>query len=132
MVFQKTAITIVLLGVGGAICRSQMKQKAGYVDPGLCAGCHRKISEDYARTGMGRSFRSAQAVALPEFNGAEFYHGASEQYFTPYRKDGRYYLRRRQTGFDGSAANVLESEVHYVFGSGNHARSYLHGPRPER
>src|SRR5439155_20082084 len=93
----------------------------GYVDPAQCAGCHRQIAEDYARSGMGRSFRSVGAGSeLPEFNGATFRHDASEQFFTPYRKDGRYYLRRDQAG------NILESEIHYVFGSGNHARSYLH------
>jgi predicted CXXCH cytochrome family protein len=100
---------------------------AGYVDPAVCASCHRQIAEDYARTGMGRSFRSVRSgAALPEFDGATFRHDASEQYFTPYRKDGKYYLRRHQTGFGGSGANVLESEIDYVFGSGNHARSYLH------
>src|SRR5438874_2698853 len=36
------------------------KQGAGarvdYVDSRVCATCHRQIAEDYARTGMGRSF----------------------------------------------------------------------------
>jgi len=100
---------------------------AGYVDPARCTSCHRQIADDYARTGMGRSFRSLRSeVALPEFNGVTFRHDASEQYFTATRKDAGYYLQRRQAGLGGSAANVLESEVHYVVGSGNHARSYLH------
>ena len=72
-----------------------------------------QIAEDYARTGMGRSFRAVRADALlPEFDGKVFRHAASEQYFTPYQKDGRYYLRRHQVGSDGSLANVLDSEVH--------------------
>jgi predicted CXXCH cytochrome family protein len=97
------------------------------VDSALCAGCHRKIAEDYAQTGMGRSLRGVRTdMVLPEFDGKVFRHGASEQYFTPYQKDGKYFLRRHQAGPDGSAANVVDSEVHFVFGSGNHARSYLH------
>jgi hypothetical protein len=99
---------------------------AGYVDPARCAGCHREIAENYARTGMGRSFRSVSGGSLPEFDGKTFYHSASQQYFTPDRRDGRFYLRRHQIGFDGSVTNVLEREVRYIFGSGNHARSYLH------
>ncbi len=75
---------------------------------------------------MGRSFRSVAQASLPEFQGQTFYHRTSEQYLTPYRRDNKFYLRRHQVGFDGAITNVLEKEVHYVFGSGNHARSYLH------
>ena len=42
------------------------------------------------------------------------------------RRDGKYYQRRYQTGFDGKPANVMEKEVHYVIGSGKQVRSYLH------
>jgi tetratricopeptide (TPR) repeat protein len=76
---------------------------------------------------MGRSFRSLPAnLPLPEFNNQTFYHPASQQYFTAHRRDGKPYLRRHQVDANGSITNVLEKEVHYVFGSGNHARSYLH------
>ncbi len=43
-----------------------------------------------------------------------------------YEKGGRYYQRRHQIGFDGGETNVVEKEIHFVIGSGNHARSYLH------
>ena len=32
----------------------------------------------------------------------------------------------RRTGFDGQETNVVEQQIDYVIGSGNHARSYLH------
>src|SRR5205807_1392849 len=50
----------------------------------------------------------------------------SRSYFAMIRRDGKYYQRRYQTGFDGKPANVMEKEVHYVIGSGNQVRSYLH------
>ena len=41
-------------------------------------------------------------------------------------RDGKYYQRRWQTGFDGKETNVDEKQVDFVVGSGNHARTYLH------
>ena len=42
-----------------------------------------------------------------------------------YRKDGKYFQRRHQIGFDGRETNVVEKEVHFVMGSGAHTRTYL-------
>jgi predicted CXXCH cytochrome family protein len=56
----------------------------------------------------------------------QFYHKASDQHFTVYERDGKYYQRRHQVGFDGSETNVVEKQVDFVVGSGNHARTYLH------
>lgn len=41
-------------------------------------------------------------------------------------RDGRYFQRRYQLDPDGAERNVLEKEIDYVMGSGNHARTYLH------
>jgi len=41
-------------------------------------------------------------------------------------RDGKYYARRHQLDSQGKETNVVEKEIHYVMGSGNHARSYLH------
>ena len=43
-----------------------------------------------------------------------------------YRKDGKVYQRRHQIGFDGKETNVVEKEIDFVLGSGNHSRTYLH------
>jgi predicted CXXCH cytochrome family protein len=101
---------------------------AGYVSSDLCAECHREIWETYRRTGMGRSFaRIGEAAAIEDYGVKNtYYHKASDRYYTMYRKDGKFYQRRHQIGFDGKATNVVEKEINFVLGSGNHSRSYLH------
>ena len=104
---------------------------AGYVASDVCAECHREIWDTYRRTGMGRSFaRIGEAAALEDYQGKNtYYHKASDRYYTMYRKDGKFFQRRHQIGFDGKEANVVEKEINFVLGSGNHSRSYLHqGP----
>lgn len=54
------------------------------------------------------------------------YHRASDRYYTMIARDGQWFERRHQLGFDGSETNIVETGVDYVIGSGNHARSYLH------
>jgi tetratricopeptide (TPR) repeat protein len=87
----------------------------GYVDSRVCAECHRQIYESYSRTGMGRSFGPVNATVWRD---GEYYHAASEQHFTMYRREGRF-CERRET-------NVFEMTADFVLGSGNHARTYLH------
>ncbi len=41
-------------------------------------------------------------------------------------RDGAWFQRRWQTGFDGKETNVDEKRVDYVLGSGNHTRTMLH------
>jgi predicted CXXCH cytochrome family protein len=55
-----------------------------------------------------------------------FYHQASDRHYTIQGRDGTYYQRRHQTGFDGREINVVEKQIHFVVGSGNHARTFLH------
>ena len=100
----------------------------GYVDTSTCAGCHQEIAEASRRTGMGRSFTSLTAGNLQaDFTrNNTFYHEASDRYYSAYERGGKYYLRRHQVGSAGAEVNVVEKEIHYVVGSGNHARSYLH------
>ena len=100
---------------------------AGYVTSEVCADCHKDIWETYRRTGMGRSFAQAEkAVVLEDYEAKNtYYHKASDRYYTMYRKDGKVFQRRHQIGFDGKETNVVEKEVNFVLGSGNHSRSYL-------
>lgn len=77
---------------------------------------------------MARSFKVAKA-GVPVDGLAEprsFYHESSERHYSLYWKDSRDYLRRHQIGFDGKETNVLERQIDFVLGSGNHARTYLH------
>ena len=77
---------------------------------------------------MGRSFfRPRPENTVEDYdNRNHFYHVASERYYRMFRREGKLYQRRHQIGFDGQETNVVEKEVDYVLGSGNHARSYLH------
>lgn len=99
-----------------------------YVDPTLCADCHPNIEETYRRTGMGRSFSrpATSNTAVDKKDAVTFYHKASDSYFTTIERDGRFYQRRYQIGFDGKETNSFEKEIHFVMGSGNHVRAYLH------
>jgi len=98
-----------------------------YISPAECASCHSEIAKSYSETGMARSFRALRpGEAAPEFDGRTFSHSPSRQEFSVLRRDGRLVIRRQEIGFNGAVTNVLEKEAHYQFGSGNHAKSYLH------
>lgn len=101
---------------------------AGFVEPSVCASCHEDIAIRYQKTGMGRSFfRLTAETAVADFSGQKpFHHGKSRRYYLPYMKDGRYFVRRYQQGPEGKHRNVIDREIHYVLGSGNHARGYIH------
>ena len=132
---------VVGIGVAGAVyvLRLRISSTAGpaaaspasnarYVDPKLCAGCHRNVWETYRRTGMARSFYRP-TVSNTVGDGKKpvsFYHQPSASYFTVFERDGHFYQRRYQTGFDGKPTNDLEEEIDYVMGSGNHVRAFLH------
>ncbi len=99
-----------------------------YVDSEACRPCHAHIFETYQHTGMGRSFsRPGPENTVEDYttNNA-YYHAASDRHYTMYEREGRYYQRRHQVGFDGKETNVIEKEIHFMLGSGNHARTYLH------
>jgi len=95
----------------------------GYLESGACAECHSQIAASYARTGMARSLGLVSAgAAVPA---GTFRHDPSEQLFAVSRRGGKTYLKRQQTGLDGSPVNIMESEMRYSIGSGLHASSYF-------
>ena len=124
---------------------------SGYADAASCATCHEEIARTYSRTGMARGFSRvtpevlaglkscATGECVPSFvsvaqdlspanteKGALLYHKASNRHYTMIERGGRFFQRRHQIGFDKRESNVLELEAHYVVGSGNHARTFLH------
>ena len=102
---------------------------ADYTDPAVCSSCHDQIARTFSLTGMGRSFSQLRPAFAPSGATADrpvLYHPASDRYYTMLQRDGKFYQRRHQIGFDGKETNVLELEAHYVTGSGNHARTFLH------
>jgi len=104
------------------------RQEAGYTRPEVCAGCHHDVWETYKQTGMARSFaRPSLTNTIEDYtNKNTYYHKASDSYFTMLRRDGKFYQRRYQVDSSGKQVNVMEKQVDYIMGSGNHARAYLH------
>jgi predicted CXXCH cytochrome family protein len=112
------------------VCLAALQAAPGneYVDAKICAGCHRQIAADYSLTGMGRSFyRPAPANTLEDYaQHNTFEHSLSDTHYSMIARDGAYYQRRWQLGFERKETNVEELKIDYVLGSGEHARSYLH------
>jgi tetratricopeptide (TPR) repeat protein len=117
------ALVVLLAGVPISCTKPQQAQPPAYVAAAQCAACHAKIAQTYAGTAMARSFSRPDVSRVPS---GSYFHPASGSHFTMLGREGRFYQRRHQTGYGGKEANVMEKEVHYVMGSGNHARTYLH------
>jgi predicted CXXCH cytochrome family protein len=86
----------------------------------LCATCHPKIAETFARTGMARSFYRPKL-----FDPARYYHEPSATWYAMEQRGDRYIQRRWRIGYDGKETDLQESPVDYVMGSGNHVRTFL-------
>ena len=127
------AALVLAAGVLMALAQSSARA-AQYVDPAACRSCHAGIYETYRHSGMARSlYKPAPANTVEDYKtNNSFYHPASDRYYTMFERDGRFFQRRHQVDAAGKPVNVIEREVHYVIGSGNHARSYLHRTEQNR
>ena len=107
---------------------SAVEGDSGYVDSAACGACHSEIVKTYRLTGMGRSlYRPRPENTVEDYQVRNtFYHRRSERYYTMLQRSGKFYQRRHQIGFRGQKTNIVEDEVDFVIGSGNHARTYLH------
>jgi Flp pilus assembly protein TadD len=99
-----------------------------YVDGAVCASCHKDVAETYSKTGMGRSFFiPTPANVVEDYAHANaVFHQPSGLRYTMVERNGEFFERRSQAGFDGKETNVMEERIDYVIGSGNHSRTYLH------
>jgi predicted CXXCH cytochrome family protein len=104
------------------------ERESDYIDPAVCATCHAEIAATYRKTGMGRSFYRPTANNVIEDYAVtnKFDHKSSGMQYQMIERDGKFFQRRNTIGFDGKEANVVEEQVDYIVGSGNHARTYLH------
>ena len=75
---------------------------------------------------MARSFyRPAADNVIEDYEkNNRFFHAASNRHYSMLRRNGRFFQQRYQLQ-QGREVNLFEQEVHYIIGSGNHARSYL-------
>jgi predicted CXXCH cytochrome family protein len=119
-VWQAIVLPVACLLTSGVI-------EAQYVDSAVCGGCHQEIARNFRQTGMGRSaYRpTAQNVAEDYRNRNTLEHRPSGRRYTMIERDGKFYQRRHQIGFDGLETNKVEKQADFVIGSGNHARTYL-------
>ncbi len=102
----------------------------GYVPDKACGMCHADLYASYQEVAMARSFRRAQRTADEpggeDLSQASFVHGPSRQRFEMASRDGKLVFRRLSVGADEAALPPFETEVAWVLGSGNHARTYLY------
>ncbi len=103
-------------------------RQSDYVAAGVCANCHQDIAETYRKTGMGRSlFVPTTGNMVEDYAHANtIFHQPSGLRYTMIERNGEFFERRSEAGFDGKETNVMEERIDYVIGSGNHSRSYLH------
>lgn len=103
-------------------------QSHEYAGGESCRSCHLEIYSSYQKVGMARSFdRIERAPILEDWSiNNRYYHAASRQYFQMFRRAGKFFQRRYQLDVDGKEIHSLEREIHFVLGSGNKERDYLH------
>ena len=122
------AAALALIACGeGANPPAETTASSGYVEAAACRDCHIEIWTSYMQTGMGRSFfRPAPENTVEAYDGIPFVHEASDRLYRMTRRDGKFFQKRYQIGPADQEINVVEKEIHFVMGSGNHARTYLH------
>jgi Tfp pilus assembly protein PilF len=99
----------------------------GYVPDRACALCHSDLAKTYAEKGMARAFRRPRPETdIEDFSAPAFVHSKSGQQLRMMRRDGRLVFERWQAGADGRPVDVFETEVDWILGSGDHARTYLY------
>ncbi len=119
---------------------SPANSETGYVNAAVCTGCHADRAAGFHKTGMGRSFAKLRPERVPEF-GKPFHNSASDSYFTMAARDGKYFQRRWQTGFDGKGTQCRRrNKVDYASSAReiirtriciSQSRGALHGPAAE-
>jgi Tfp pilus assembly protein PilF len=72
---------------------------------------------------MARAFYRPTGENTPA---AMFFHKTSATHYSILQREGKFFERRWQIGFQGSEENAEELQIDYVMGSGNHVRTYLH------
>ena len=122
----------------GLVCLAWLWPSAGHtrsgqapthspLDSRICQSCHAEIYKSYGEVAMARSFyRPAPDNVIEDYTRENhFHHAPSNRHYRMVQREGRFYQRRYQLDAGGNEKNVLEREVAWIIGSGEHARSYL-------
>jgi tetratricopeptide (TPR) repeat protein len=107
-------------------CRTQhapKKSASAYTDSRQCQGCHPAAARSYQHTGMAHAFYRPDEKNTPA---GSFFHKTSATYYSMLMRDGQFYQRRWQLGYQGREENVEELRIDYIMGSGSRVRAYLH------
>ena len=109
-------------------------QNSDYVDPAECVRCHRDIAATYRKTGMGRSFAKASTANVVEdfARRNSLDHRLSGMHYEMIERNGEFFERRSERGFDGKETNVMEERIDYVIGSDilEHGKREKNGQKP--
>lgn len=119
-------LSLVLIALGAQ--RSSSIINNGYAEPNSCASCHQAIAESYAQSAMAQTFGAVtSAQQFPELKNGSFNHTASGEQLTIYTQNNQPVLKRQLTGQEAA----LTAPIHYWFGSGKHARSFISRTRAD-
>lgn len=100
---------------------------ASYLDAQSCAACHAAIAKTYRETAMAQAFTRANPASMAAKGMTGRYeHPASGRTYEVVERGGRYFQLRHGKGFNGAEDYRIEREIHYVMGSGRHARTFIH------
>lgn len=99
---------------------------AGYVADSACRLCHAPIYDSYQDVGMAQSFASPANVREIERFGETYYHEPTQRYYRIDKDGEKLVFHRYMKDEDGKSINAFETEIAWVMGSGNRARSYLY------
>jgi Flp pilus assembly protein TadD len=97
----------------------------GYVDDRACELCHAGIYDSYQDVAMSKAFYPPAEDRIIEALDRTFHHEPSGRYYEMSFADGGYRFRRYQLDAAGEQINLLEQDVDWILGSGNHSRTYL-------
>jgi hypothetical protein len=85
--------------LAGYFVATLIAAQPGYMDSGVCAGCHAYIAKNYARTRNGSFVRTVSKTAAErEFDGSTFFHAPSRELLAFTLRDGIRWIRRSQPG----------------------------------
>lgn len=107
--------------------RSSQAPTHSSLDSQVCQSCHAEIYRSYGEVAMARSFyRPSPSDVIEDYTRENhFHHAPSNRHYRMIQREGRFYQKRYQLDAGGKEKNVLEREVAWIIGSGEHARSYL-------
>ena len=118
------ALAIALMACSAPEQAEPPTNAAAYAPTEACAGCHAEIAATYAETGMARAFYPADKESMAHLGtDREYRHELSGRAYRIDERDGKFFLERRSLQ---DPDEIFEKEIHFVMGSGNHARTYLH------